>query len=105
MCSATQRRGNAWPDLYDLYRAHYLEVLEASSDPEASQKAWDYASMMLAMMDGLALQRALDPERVDLDRLYSRWAKLIADATTDCMHPGASDAKDADVGKVPGEDE
>jgi AcrR family transcriptional regulator len=74
-------------DLYELYRAHYLDVLGIASRPGAREDARDCVTMMLAMMDGLAIQHALDPERVDLDRLYARWSSLIAEAASSSMAP------------------
>ena len=61
-------------DLYEWYREHYLEVLGGrSGDPERDAVARNYASLLLAVLDGLAMQKALDPERVDLDAIFDLW--------------------------------
>ena len=39
--------------------------------------AHDYASIMLAVLDGLAMQKALDPDGVDLDAVFELWQRIV----------------------------
>ena len=61
-------------ELYDWYRTVYLEGL--SVEPSGSRLRL-YASLMTAMTDGLALQKALDPEGVELEALFSLWTEVL----------------------------
>ncbi|HZL64303.1 MAG TPA: TetR/AcrR family transcriptional regulator [Thermoleophilia bacterium] len=70
-------------DLYEWYREHYLEVFSAvaGDEPPAgfmpASLAHDYASIMLAVLDGLAMQKALDPDGVDLDAVFELWQRIV----------------------------
>ena len=70
-------------DLYEWYREHYLEVFSAGpgDEPPAGSMpanvARDYASILLAVLDGLAMQKALDPESVDLDAVFGLWQRIV----------------------------
>lgn len=70
-------------ELYEWYREHYLEVFSAGpgEEPPAGSMpanvARDYASIMLAVLDGLAMQKALDPESVDLDAVFGLWQRIV----------------------------
>lgn len=65
--------------LYDWYRALYVEALEGDDQTRAAALA-DYAHLMAAMADGLAVQKLLDPENVDLEALYGLWARMLETA-------------------------
>jgi AcrR family transcriptional regulator len=67
-------------DLYELYRAHYLDVFEAGGDPARQAVVRRYATLLLAVLDGLAMQKAIDPERVDLDELFDLWADVVSES-------------------------
>jgi AcrR family transcriptional regulator len=86
-------------DLYELYRAHYLEVFEANGDPARQAVVRRYATLLLAVLDGLAMQKAIDPERVDLDELFDLWADVVADSADRHLagktSGGGADAADA----------
>jgi AcrR family transcriptional regulator len=70
-------------DLYEWYREHYLELF--SADPGDARTAGaipvdlarDFASILLAVLDGLAMQKALDPDRVDLDAVFELWLRIV----------------------------
>ncbi len=62
--------------LYDWYRALYADALDAGAPGQAAELA-AYAHLMAAMTDGLAVQKLLDPERVDLTALYGLWARML----------------------------
>jgi AcrR family transcriptional regulator len=64
--------------LYDAFRHHYDQVFEASGTPVDPETARDYASIMLAVIDGIAMQKALDPKGVDVDRIFALWARIAA---------------------------
>jgi AcrR family transcriptional regulator len=86
-------------DLYEWYREHYLEVFRAGSGDERAsgsgdartggsadargagwippELARDYASILLAVLDGLAMQKALDPDGVDLDAVFGLWQRIV----------------------------
>lgn len=62
--------------LYDWYRALYVGALDG--EDEARRATLDaHAHLMVAMTDGLALQKLLDPERVDLEALYELWTEML----------------------------
>ncbi len=67
-------------DLYELYRNHYLEVFGAGGDPGRQALVRRYATLVIAVLDGLAMQKAIDPERVDLDELFALWADIAAES-------------------------
>ncbi len=65
--------------LYDWYRDLYVEGLgEPTAVAEPRLRA--FASLMVAMTDGLAVQRLLDPEGVDLEPLFELWESMLHDA-------------------------
>lgn len=73
-------------DLYVWYREHYLAVFEASHDPARKALATSYASIFLAVIDGLAMQKALDPEGIDLDAVFDLWRQIVS-ASLDQLLP------------------
>ena len=62
--------------LYDWYRDLYVEGLGDTTavEPEGLRR---YASLMVAMTDGLAVQKLLDPEGVDLEPLFALWESML----------------------------
>jgi AcrR family transcriptional regulator len=70
-------------ELYERYREHYLEVFSAGSGDQHTEGALpaavarEYASIMLAVLDGLAMQKALDPDGVDLDAVFQLWQRIV----------------------------
>ena len=62
--------------LYDWYRDLYVEGLgDTTTVDEPRLRA--FASLMVAMTDGLAVQRLLDPEHVDLEPLFELWEGML----------------------------
>ena len=62
--------------LYDWYRDLYVEGFgEAAAAEEAHLR--DLASLMVAMTDGLAVQKLLDPDGVDLESLFELWEAML----------------------------
>jgi len=78
-------------ELYESYRGHYLDLFGTLDAPDAAESVRDYASLMLAMLDGLAIQKALDPDGVDLDRLFGLWADIVAGPASTCMDAGVAE--------------
>lgn len=62
--------------LYDWYRRLYVEALDGD-DAGRVAGLEELAHLMAAMTDGLAVQKLLDPARVDLEPLYERWARML----------------------------
>jgi AcrR family transcriptional regulator len=64
-------------ELYDWYRDVYVRGLGDESAAMAREELDRYATLMTAMIDGLALQKALDPDRVDLEALFALWDEIL----------------------------
>ncbi len=69
---------------YEWYRrlyAHYFwpSPAEFSGLPESS-RARNLATLMIAVGDGLALQKMLDPGNLDLAAVFALWAELVRPA-------------------------
>ena len=62
--------------LYDWYRELYVRALE-DGDREGTARLRRYASLMAAVTDGLAVQKLLDPDDVDLHELFALWADML----------------------------
>lgn len=63
--------------LYDWYRDLYVRSLADGVEDEVRDRLYELAHLMSAVTDGLALQKALDPERVDLERLFGLWERML----------------------------
>lgn len=64
-------------ELYDWYRGLYVDAIDdpaAGRDPERLRRL---SSLMVAMTDGLAVQKLLDPEGVDLEPLFALWEDIL----------------------------
>jgi AcrR family transcriptional regulator len=62
--------------LYDWYRDLYVEGLgDTTTVDERYLRA--FASLMVAVTDGLAVQALLDPDRVELEPLFELWERLL----------------------------
>jgi TetR/AcrR family transcriptional repressor of bet genes len=64
-------------ELYDWYRDLYVRGLDDGSAGPVRDELRKYAALMTAMIDGLALQKALDPGETDLDVLFALWDKML----------------------------
>ena len=65
--------------LYEWYRDLYVEGL-GDGTAVADARLRRYASLMVAMTDGLAVQKLLDPDGVDLEPLFTLWESMLRDA-------------------------
>ena len=62
--------------LYEWYRDLYVEGLgDATAVGEPRLRA--FASLMVAMTDGLAVQKLLDPDGVRLEPLFELWESML----------------------------
>lgn len=64
--------------LYDTYRSHTEELFGEDSDPAYRDLAHSYSCMLLAMIEGMAIQKALDPENIDTERIFAVWARIVS---------------------------
>ncbi|MCX6373201.1 MAG: TetR/AcrR family transcriptional regulator [Actinobacteria bacterium] len=62
--------------LYDWYRDLYVGAM-GGADGAAAERLRDLASLMVAMTDGLAVQKLLDPDGVELGSLFGLWEEIL----------------------------
>lgn len=62
-------------ELYAGYRGTVLDVLDASQGTPRSELA-SFALLTIAIVDGLSIQYALDPTRVDLEAATQLWQRM-----------------------------
>jgi len=62
--------------LYDWYRGLYAGGMGGAGG-EADARLRGLASLMVAMTDGLAVQKLLDPEGVKLEPLFALWEEIL----------------------------
>jgi AcrR family transcriptional regulator len=62
--------------LYEWYRDLFVESLSGPDDADGPRLR-AVASLMSAMTDGLAVQKLLDPEGVDLESLFAVWERML----------------------------
>jgi AcrR family transcriptional regulator len=61
--------------LYDGYRDTVLRCLDAA-DPAAKEQLRPFAMLMIAIVDGLAIQHSLDPSGADVAAATDLWERL-----------------------------
>jgi AcrR family transcriptional regulator len=61
--------------LYDGYRETVLRCLDAAG-PDAPAETRPFAMLMIAIVDGLAIQHGLDPEGADVRAATELWERL-----------------------------
>jgi AcrR family transcriptional regulator len=62
-------------DLYAGYRDTVLQTLDAQDDPSRAPLA-AFATLTIAVVDGLSLQHSLDPEKVDIEAATMLWLQM-----------------------------
>ena len=62
--------------LYDGYRDTVLRCLDAA-DPAAKEQLRPFAMLMIAVVDGLAIQHVLDPDGADVAAATDLWERLV----------------------------
>lgn len=80
--------------LYEQHRQHYDEVFQASDDPLSREAIRSYASLIIAVLDGIAIQKALDPNGVDVEAIFSLWARIVSDSMMPSEIPGAGEPRE-----------
>jgi AcrR family transcriptional regulator len=65
--------------LYEAYRNTVLACLDAGNDALVRSRLWPVAVLMIAVVDGLAIQLGLDPERFDLHPPLRVWEGMLGD--------------------------
>ena len=68
-------------ELYEQHRQHYDEVFEAGDDGLSPETLRSYASLIIAVLDGIAIQKSLDPD-LDVDAIFALWARILSDSMT-----------------------
>ncbi len=63
--------------LYAWYRGVNAKCLDPDTDPAESERLSALATLFVAVTDGLAIQWALDPERVDLESIGRLLKEII----------------------------
>jgi len=99
-----EQRRRRVADLYELYCTHYLDVFGAGDDAGRQALVRNYAMLLVAVLDGLAIQKAIDPERVDLDELFALWSGVVAESADRRLAEASTGVgPDADVSDAVGE--
>ena len=62
--------------LYEGYRDTVLRCLDAA-DPPAIEQLKPFAMLMIAIVDGLAIQHGLDPDGADVAAATGLWERLV----------------------------
>ena len=62
--------------LYDGYRDTVRRCFDSAAST-APPEMWPFAALMIAIVDGLAIQHGLDPEGADVDAAIKLWEKLV----------------------------
>lgn len=62
-------------ELYAGYRGTVLSVLDAENDPNRAALA-SFATLTIAVVDGLSIQHGLDPGRVDVEAATMLWLQM-----------------------------
>jgi len=63
--------------LYGWYRDLYVDGIDDSRAGRDPGRLRGLASLMVAMTDGLAVQKLLDPTGVDLEPLFALWEDIV----------------------------
>jgi len=66
--------------LYEWYRDLYVRCFSDDEDDPRREAFRRHASLMVAVIDGLAIQKALDPEGCDLTALFDLWEAMLHDS-------------------------
>jgi len=64
-------------DLYQWYRDLYAGGMGDAGDAATDARLRLFGSLMVAMTDGLAVQKLLDPDGVDLEALFALWDDIL----------------------------
>ncbi|MGD0998226.1 MAG: TetR/AcrR family transcriptional regulator [Thermoleophilia bacterium] len=81
--------------LYELHRQHYDEVFQGAGDSLSRETVRSYASLIIAVLDGIAIQKALDPGGVDVEAIFALWAEVLSSSLPPSTTVGAASADSA----------
>jgi AcrR family transcriptional regulator len=85
----TRREADDYEWCRRLY-AHFIPLRPAElGTPSDPQRARNLTALIVAVVDGLAFQKAIDPTNVDLDGIVSLWCELLTPALREALEPGA----------------
>jgi AcrR family transcriptional regulator len=73
-----QRQASEYEWYRQLYPRYYPTSPMAFADLLDPTDARNLASLMIAVIDGMALQSSLDPNAVDLAGIFSLWQRIVA---------------------------
>jgi hypothetical protein len=62
--------------LYEGYRETVLRCVAAADEAELRRGMLPFAMLMIAIVDGLAIQHGLDPDGVDVRAAVELWERL-----------------------------
>ncbi len=71
---ATQRR---FADMYHLYRTVDADCLQSAPAELSAEQAEVLAAVAIAVVEGLAMQRAVDPDGFDHERAWRCWRDVV----------------------------
>lgn len=63
--------------LYEWYRGLWVRSLAGAVEGVDEERLHRIATLAVAMTDGLAVQKLLDPEGVDLEPLFEVWERML----------------------------
>ena len=66
--------------LYEWYRDLYVRCFSDDDDDPRRDAFRRHASLMVAVIDGLAIQKVLDPDGCDLTSLFDLWEAMLHDS-------------------------
>jgi AcrR family transcriptional regulator len=83
--------------LYELHRQHYDELFQAADDALSREAVRCYASLSIAVLDGIAIQKSLDAN-VDVDAIFALWVKILSGSVKPSEIPVAGEIR-GDAGR------
>jgi AcrR family transcriptional regulator len=75
--------------LYDGYRETVLRCFAADDDEATRDQLRPFAMLMIAIVDGLAIQHGLDPDGADVGAATALWERLVRPYLDDAGSLGA----------------
>jgi AcrR family transcriptional regulator len=70
--------------LYEGYRETVLRCVAAAGEDELHRTMLPFAMLMIAIVDGLAIQHGLDPEGIDVRTAVELWERLARGYLAEC---------------------
>jgi AcrR family transcriptional regulator len=73
----SEELGDRFAEEYERYRQFASRCLAAGSDGVDADVLYDLAAVTIAVVEGLAIQKVIDPEGFDHARAFTAWRDLI----------------------------